>query len=653
MEELLEPTLILDMDGEIKKTFVIEDAPPSVTIHQGQRKLFLTELRFLTENYDKNRVNIVLYIGAASGQHLGLLSYLFPDVVFILYDGAKFLIKTLPGQEGPVVSKTEDVPRIIKDGIPGMYTIQSYVFLEEAELVKENIGDRKLLLISDIRTASEEDGYVYDDHLLNDLSLQYHWINIMEPDMSMLKFRFPFYQEHREEIVRENITNNEFIKMALPEIDFVDEYYKGGMVYFGGEIWIQAFPGRRSSETRLVTDGKTLQYWGTTERYSGLMYTYNMLVRPRLHVNKYADRNVGFDHCGDCSIEAYLWENYLKDRYEGNDLIGEVRRHFNMLTRASKPILEPPGGHGYLFPIHKKPEQFYNKIRKTGIEERKKSEVYDLRALNNFIKAIMINRVVRRGDTVIDLGGGRGGDLNKFSHANAAMVVLTDISSTSIDEAIKRYDMLKNRNPRIFKAEFIDSDSSDPELKYHLPVSDVVSAQFNLHYVFDTPERIDSTFENISQSLRKGGKLLITIPNSEYILKMVSKSKDGKSFGNRLFNIDFDDPCNDRRYRFYLVDSVDNVYEYLIYEDEILDAASRHDLKLRYNKSFDEIVKKDLRQSERDVMDRMVDNLYKDSKFFPIPKAQWDIFKLYKVMIFDKISDPTLLDEDRVQYDDQ
>ena len=637
MEELLEPTLTVDFNSTTTRKFTSSERAPSITMHQGQRKLFLTELRFLTKYYDDSRVNVVLYIGAASGQHFGLLSHLFPDVIFILYDGAPFFIKTLRDQEKPIVSKTSDVPRIIKEGIPGIYTIQSYVFLEEAKLIRDSIGDRRFLFISDIRTASPKDNLVYDDYLLGDLALQYHWVTIMDPDMCMLKFRFPFYHEGVEETVREGLTNNEYIRMALPEIDFIKDYYDRRMTYFDGEIWIQAFAGQKSSETRLITDGKSLKDLGTPDRYDSLLFRYNMDIRPRLHVNPYSDRNVGFDHCGDCSIEADSWEKYFKDRYVGTDLTGEIRRHVNMLSRASRPILQEPGGHGYLFPVHRRREQSYDRTRITTIEDIKISDVCDLRSLNNFVKSIMINRVVKPGDTIIDLGGGIGEDLNKFLHARASKVVLTDISETSIDEAMSKYKKLSERYPRIFEAEFIDADSSDPNLMELLPLSDVVSAQFNLHYVFDNLERAEITFDNIAESLKKGGRLLITIPNDEYILKMVSKSKDGRSIGNKLFNLEFD---GEDRYTFYLIDSVDNVQEYLIHRDDILKITEDRDLKLTYEMPFDQIINKDLRRPERQLMEKMVPNVYKDSKFFPIPKAQWDIFKLYKVMIFEKTSDP-------------
>ena len=62
--------------------------------HLGQRKLFMAELQVLTR-YLKSATDsaIVLYAGAAPSIHLPLLYQLFPNVIWHLYDPAKFAIK--------------------------------------------------------------------------------------------------------------------------------------------------------------------------------------------------------------------------------------------------------------------------------------------------------------------------------------------------------------------------------------------------------------------------------------------------------------------------------------------------------------------------------------------------------------------------------
>lgn len=58
-------------------------------VHHGQRKLLLSEIQFLTNEYDKykNKSNIiVVYITPGIGTHILYLIKLFPSFTYHLYD---------------------------------------------------------------------------------------------------------------------------------------------------------------------------------------------------------------------------------------------------------------------------------------------------------------------------------------------------------------------------------------------------------------------------------------------------------------------------------------------------------------------------------------------------------------------------------------
>src|SRR3989338_871731 len=75
--------------------------------HLGQRKLLLSEIQLLTKYYTEQDTDpVVIYIGAAPGIHLPFLSKLFPNVKFILYDGAKFCNDIL---ENPKTYKIKNI----------------------------------------------------------------------------------------------------------------------------------------------------------------------------------------------------------------------------------------------------------------------------------------------------------------------------------------------------------------------------------------------------------------------------------------------------------------------------------------------------------------------------------------------------------------
>jgi len=61
------------------------------SIHLGQRKLFLCELQFLTQQMkSKDDECYVIYAGAAPSNHTYMLKYFFPNIKFILVDPRSF-----------------------------------------------------------------------------------------------------------------------------------------------------------------------------------------------------------------------------------------------------------------------------------------------------------------------------------------------------------------------------------------------------------------------------------------------------------------------------------------------------------------------------------------------------------------------------------
>lgn len=68
------------------------------TVHFGQRKLYLSEMEFLTNitreiDTKNDKKIVVIYAGAAPGIHISSLSLMFPFVKFVLVDPAKFQVK--------------------------------------------------------------------------------------------------------------------------------------------------------------------------------------------------------------------------------------------------------------------------------------------------------------------------------------------------------------------------------------------------------------------------------------------------------------------------------------------------------------------------------------------------------------------------------
>jgi hypothetical protein len=123
--------------------------------HHGQRKLLLSEIKFLSSHSGILRVD---YAGAAPGDHILLLSELFPHITFHLYDILDFSIKET-----------------------------DHIFIHQ-ELFSVPNDTRGAVLISDIRSAKEK--VPTSAEVIYDMMLQQEWSDHYE--FSSLKFRLPF-----------------------------------------------------------------------------------------------------------------------------------------------------------------------------------------------------------------------------------------------------------------------------------------------------------------------------------------------------------------------------------------------------------------------------------------------------------------------------
>lgn len=237
-----------------------KDAMIESTIHRGQRKLLMSEIGALIKLNPEHRC-LVVYAGAAPGIHIPLLSSLFPQLCFHLYDPARFAI-----------TETESIKIFNKH------------FTDEiAEYYYENKDpSMQLVFICDIRRTIKE-SMIWEDMLA-----QQKWHEIMQPCLTSLKFRLPW-----------------------PGCGVVDE--SNQVSYLDGEIHLPIWGPRNTTESRLVIE---------KDRHSGLklydclayeeeMCFFNRRIRPSIH-NWHYRRDNGLDGCYDCTAETKLIEKYNK-----------------------------------------------------------------------------------------------------------------------------------------------------------------------------------------------------------------------------------------------------------------------------------------------------------------------------------------------------
>lgn len=159
----------------------------------------------------------------------------------------------------------------------------------------------------------------------------------------------------------------------------------------------------------------------------------------------------------------------------------------------------------------------------------------ELRKLHNDEKRALIEKCTRKGDSILDVGCGFGGDLQKWRSVGAN-INMCEPSVEALDEARSRAKNMKMR------VNFYHGDiQSCPHRKY-----DIVCYNFSLHYIFQTSELFMNTLHEIKKRMKPGGIFMGIIPDSEKIIfktpyidengnffKM--KGTSNGNFGEKLF----------------------------------------------------------------------------------------------------------------------
>eukprot|EP00732_Lithocolla_globosa_P005104 Lithocolla_globosa_v1_NODE_5062_length_1311_cov_11.554140.p1 type:complete len:217 gc:universal NODE_5062_length_1311_cov_11.554140:631-1281(+) len=140
------------------------DDEKKTVVHDGQRKLLISEIEFLTK-FGDSAENLV-YVGASNARHLLIIHDMFPDLKMSLYDD--------------------------QGNIPDVGHVYNRLFDDKDAM--DWAKQKNVLFISDIRTVTKDD-HPGDDVILDDMEKQRNWHRVINPKASSLKFRLPFNKE--------------------------------------------------------------------------------------------------------------------------------------------------------------------------------------------------------------------------------------------------------------------------------------------------------------------------------------------------------------------------------------------------------------------------------------------------------------------------
>ncbi|KAF8862234.1 guanine-N(7)-methyltransferase [Acephala macrosclerotiorum] len=348
--------------------------------------------------------------------------------------------------------------------------------------------------------------------------------------------------------------------------------------------------------------------------------------------------------------------------------------------------------------IHDAVRQHYNAVPERGRDWRKTdSRIKGLRSFNNWVKSTIIQKFSpnedytpgaqerggmvfaegpsdTKGLLVLDIGCGKGGDLGKWQQApqHVELYVGLDPADVSIDQAKERYRQMSSRGgggrggrggrggynnrpqPRLFQGEFfvqdcfgdtiekvplirdVGFDGSGGPSRFGGGGFDVVSMMFCMHYAFESEDKARRMLKNVAGALKKGGRFIGTIPNSDILTDKVKefndrlaakaeaaksevngkdaeeKEEDGEveegeaeesaGWGNEIYKVRFPGktpadgifrPPYGWKYNFFLHEAVEEVPEYVVPWEMFRALAEDYNLEMQYHATFDQIWKTD------------------------------------------------------------
>lgn len=321
-------------------------------------------------------------------------------------------------------------------------------------------------------------------------------------------------------------------------------------------------------------------------------------------------------------LSSEEWKNLLESA--GFSLNQEFINRNNIMNRYIMVLSENP----------RSVEEYYDQRVSVPIRE---SRVKYLRSFNNWVKSTLIDKYGKNGRT-IDFAGGRGGDLLKYIRSGTSELLLIDLSNESLRIARERYDNLSDKG-NMNRLETLRGNIGN-DLRQNIvrvfgnnPV-DIVSIQFALQYIPESWDNLYNALDNMDYLLKSGGYVIMTIPNAELIRRRLTESTE---IGNELYRIyGFTEGTDDRppSYTFYLEDSIDNIPEYILDLQELINGVNELGWELIVNETFPDYYTSSRRTlDELKLADKMI--IFDENGRFP--EDNWEIVELYKVLVWRKV----------------
>ena len=339
----------------------------TIGTHLGQRKLFLSEVQFLSYCLKSTQVpnNLYcVYAGSAPGQKTHLLSKIFPTVKFILVDPAKAdivvdgkshrdfkhndvvhlhhkyptLSNTYSTDNKEIVQMTpeekSEIMKFIESTQYKIYIIEDLMTEDIANMLSEF---ENTVYISDIRSNMFNEDFPTDTDIYFNHALNYNVMKIMNPYMSMIKFRIPFFNDYEKDMERMKELSHLFERSKEFGIDFIEDFKNRKLnLPVSSDLYVQAWAKPSSTELRMyvpMSGIHSIQEYDIKE-IEEKMNSFNMINRTYVcHVNSFVNDDLGICNCNDCSLETHILSQVTSDTFglvrELNTVTGKSLKDFH------------------------------------------------------------------------------------------------------------------------------------------------------------------------------------------------------------------------------------------------------------------------------------------------------------------------------------
>ena len=178
-----------------------------------------------------------------------------------------------------------------------------------------------------------------------------------------------------------------------------------------------------------------------------------------------------------------------------------------------------------------------NTSRASALAKRSSGVLIKYKKHANAVKRRMVDQYAANASLLVDLGCGRGGDLNKWFSSRIRRVVALDLAAAQLDEAKRR--ALQDPARHGTHLTWLHGSMIDPNLAAIVQpaltgaLADAVAAQFALQYAFGDEATANRVLSCAASLLREGGIFFGVAPDAAPILALLDREDQSAAHGPR------------------------------------------------------------------------------------------------------------------------